>query len=112
MDNQPYRPIYRCTCPACRTQPHSALAGEHTAINRLLATLDEKARRQVAGLLALQHGRGGITRLATITGLSRNTIRRGLHEIQNPVPQLLGRVRRAGGGRKRLEKKANCAERT
>src|SRR5438067_1555941 len=105
MDNQPYRPIYRCACSVCRTQPQSAVAREHTAINRLLATLDEKARRQVAGLLALQQGRGGITRLAAITGLSRNTIRRGQQEIQTPAPDLTGRLRRSGGGRKRLEKK-------
>lgn len=106
MDNQSYRPPHHCTCPVCRTQPHSAVAREHTAINRLLATLDEKTRRQVAGLLALQHGRGGITRLTIITGLSRNTIRRGHQEIQNPPPDLTARLRRAGGGRKRLEKKS------
>jgi DNA-binding phage protein len=98
-------PLYCCPCPVCRTQPESPVAREHAAINHLLATLDEKARRQCAGLLALQQGRGGITRLAEITGLSRNTIRRGHQEIQKPAPALVGRIRQPGGGRKPIEKK-------
>jgi hypothetical protein len=81
------------------------VATEHQAINRLLASLDEKARRQVTGLLALQHGRGGITRLAEITGLSRSTIRRGQQEVQGSLPYLENAIRHPGGGRKRVEKK-------
>src|SRR6266496_646074 len=98
MSDQPQRMVYCCRCACCRQQPQSAVATEHQAINRLLATLDEKARRQVAGLLALRHGRGGITRLATITGLSRNTIRRGQQEVQGSVPYLSSGIRQAGGG--------------
>jgi hypothetical protein len=70
----------------------------------LLASVDEKARRQCAGLLALQQGRGGITRLAAITGLSRNTIRRGQHEIQHPAAASSTSIRHPGGGRKPVEK--------
>jgi hypothetical protein len=98
-------PVYCCPCPVCCTQPESPIAREHAAINQLLATLDEKARRQCAGLLALQHGRGGITRVAQITGLSRNTIRRGHHEIQAGASASTGRIRQPGGGRKAVEKK-------
>jgi DNA-binding phage protein len=86
-------------------QPQSSLAQEHAAINQLLASLDEKARRQCAGLLALQHGRGGITHIAEITGLSRNTIRRGQSEIQYPAATVPKSIRHPGGGRKRIEKK-------
>ena len=99
------QPLYCCPCPVCRTQPESPVAREHAAINQLLATLDEKARRQCAGLVALHHGRGGITRVAEITGLSRNTIRRGQHEIQAPALASAGRIRQPGGGRKPIEKK-------
>lgn len=99
------RPVYCCPCSACSTQPDSSIAREHAAINHLLATLDEKARRQCAGLIALQQGRGGITRVAEITGLSRNTVRRGQHELQHPLPALAGRIRQPGGGRKLIEKK-------
>jgi hypothetical protein len=51
-------------------------AKQHHALKDLVATLDEKSRRLVVGLLAKQQGQGGITRLARITGLSRDTIRR------------------------------------
>jgi len=34
-------------------------------------------RRLLAGFLARQHGRGGITLLAQISGLDRNTVTRG-----------------------------------
>jgi hypothetical protein len=43
--------------------------------------------------------------VAEITGLSRNTVRRGQHEIQEPAPALTGRIRQPGGGRKPIEKK-------
>jgi hypothetical protein len=99
------RPVYCCSCPACRTQPESSIAHEHSAINQLLATLDEKARRQVAGLLALQQGQGGITSIACITGLSRTTVRRGQQELQAPLLAQSRRVRHPGGGRKPIEKK-------
>lgn len=104
MADQPHRTLYGCPCAWCQQQPQSAVATEHQAINRLLATLDEKARRQVAGLLALSHGRGGITRLAEITGLSRTTIRRGQQEVQGATPVSTA-IRQPGGGRKSVEKK-------
>ncbi len=68
--------------------------------------LDERSRRLFAGLLARQLGRGGIQRVWEITGFSRTTIRRGLHECDEAQPVELDRVRRAGGGRKLIEKKA------
>lgn len=105
MAEQPSPPVYGCPCPTCRTQPSSPIAHEHAAINQLLATLDEKARRQVAGLLALRQGQGGITHIALITGLSRNTVRRGQHELHPPLPVQFRRIRQPGGGRKPIEKK-------
>ena len=67
--------------------------------------LDERSRRLFAGLLARQLGRGGITRVHEITGLSRVTIRRGLNECENGQPVDGDRIRRAGGGRIAIEKK-------
>src|SRR5262249_42040948 len=71
----------------------------------LVATLDEKSRRLVVGLLAKQHGWGGIARLARITGLSRDTVRRGQRELAHPDQRVAGRIRRPGGGRQPVEKK-------
>lgn len=97
--------IHRCRCRGCRSRSDSELVAYHRAINRVMAELDERSRRLFAGLLARQRGRGGIQRVAEITGLSRMTIRRGLRESQRRQAGSSDRVRRPGGGRKRVEKK-------
>jgi hypothetical protein len=78
------------------------VAREHQAINRVLATFDEKARRRFAGLVAFQLGRGGVQLAREITGLSRMTIRAGRDEI-NRTDRMPG-VRRSGAGRPAFEK--------
>jgi hypothetical protein len=95
--------IRRCSCPECRREPDGAVAREHRAINRIIACTDERSRRLVAGFLARLHGHGGITRLARITGLDRNTIARGRRELDQADVLPPGRVRRPGGGPKRVE---------
>lgn len=97
------RPLHACSCSACARDPRGTLAAEHRTINRLVALFDEKRRRRFVGFLAHQQGRGGIEQLARITGLSPKTIRRGLREIRGPDPELCERVRRPGGGGKRIE---------
>ena len=97
--------VHCCSCSRCRSQPDGPTAKQHRALNDLVATLDERSRRLVVGLLAKQHGRGGITRFARITGLSRDTIRRGQRELAHPDQRAVGRIRRPGGGRQRVEKK-------
>jgi hypothetical protein len=67
--------------------------------------LDERARRLWAATEARAIGRGGISRVAEATGLSRITIRAGLNELRAAPggdDDLAGRVRRPGGGRKPL----------
>ena len=69
--------------------------------------LDERACRLWAATEARAIGRGGITRVAEATGLSRVTIRAGLHELDRPAPAadrraVTERLRRPGGGRKPL----------
>jgi Rhodopirellula transposase DDE domain len=105
MSRNQRRPIHVCTCPRCLAQPKSAFAEEHRAINRLVATMDEKRRRRFVGFLAQQQGRGGIELLARITGLSHKTIRRGMQENQRPPSGESQRVRCPGGGRKRVEQR-------
>jgi len=96
----------QCACETCQQHPYSAIASEHRAINRLVASLDEKHRRRFVGLLTLQWGRGSIQLLNTITGIDRATIRRGRAEVQRADRQTSGRVRRTGGGRHPIEKKS------
>jgi len=63
--------------------------------------LDEKQRRLMGAVDARVLGRGGVTRVARTTGLSRPTIYRGMEELESGGSDI-GRVRRPGGGRKRL----------
>jgi hypothetical protein len=87
----------------CAHDPESELAKEHRTINHLVALLDEKWRRRFVGFMASRQGRGGIEQFARITGLSPKTIRRGIRENRCPDPDDTHRVRRPGGGRKRIE---------
>jgi len=79
---------------------------EHTITerySRVAGTLDERGRRAVAASEALARGRGGIATVARATGLSRKAISLGVKELRGVVPSAgPGRVRRAGGGRKRI----------
>jgi hypothetical protein len=63
--------------------------------------LTEKQRRLLAGAGARALGRGGGARMARISGLSRPTIYAGVRELDAP-PDPRGRIRRPGGGPKRL----------
>ena len=102
MQKQKKRVLDGCICQACAQHPFGRQAQQHKAINRVLATFDEKSRRRFVGLLALQLGRGGLERAHEITGLSRTTIRVGRAEIRRTDRN--ASVRRAGGGRIAIEK--------
>src|SRR5512135_1934117 len=106
MESKPHhRAVHVCRCPDCQRGRQSDIIEEHRAINQLIAILDEKWRRLFAGFWATVYGRGGIARLAVITGLSRTTIHRGQKEFLQPEGNATSRTRKPGGGRKRIEKK-------
>jgi transposase len=84
--------------------------------------LDEKTRRLMVGAEAQAIGFGGISIVARATGMSRDTISRGVEELEAPAALPASGVRRPGGGRKKtadsdptlkedLEKLINPAER-
>ena len=64
--------------------------------------LDERGRRRFAAAEAKAAGRGGVSLVSRITGVARSTIGRGLAELRGGAVVDGGRVRRPGGGRKRL----------
>jgi Rhodopirellula transposase DDE domain len=68
----------------------------------LLPVLDEKARRLVLGAVARAAGDGGIGAVARVTGASWQTVADGAAELASGDAAPPGRVRRPGGGRKRL----------
>jgi hypothetical protein len=70
----------------------------------LLPRLNERDRRVALAAEARSWGYGGIAAVQRATGVSIPTIRRGISELEaggDPVPA--GRVRAAGGGRKKAE---------
>lgn len=72
----------------------------------LAPALNERSRRRWAAVEARSLGHGGIARVERATGISRSTIVRGLKELEEGGEELEpDRVRRPGGGRKRLEDK-------
>ena len=73
---------------------------------RVLATLNEYQSRLFVAEKALQWGRGGISHLSRLTGMSRVTITQGLNELRGRKKLRAvgeGGVRRPGGGRKKVE---------
>ena len=67
----------------------------------LLPALSERMKRLWAGTEARALGRGGIAVVVRATGLARNTVVRGLKELDEDSPMDPARVRRPGAGRKR-----------
>jgi hypothetical protein len=68
----------------------------------LLPALDEKARRLVLGAVARAAGDGGTGAVAKLAGASWQTVADGAAELASGDVAPAGRVRRAGGGRKKL----------
>ena len=66
----------------------------------LAPELNERARRFWAASEARVLGRGGVAAVARASGISENTIRKGIREIDSGERLADGRVRRRGGGRK------------
>lgn len=72
----------------------------------LVGRINERQLREFAGVEAKVFGRGGVRTVARATGLAINTVRRGLADLANPpAPEASVRVRKAGGGRKKLREK-------
>src|SRR5438067_7738584 len=68
----------------------------------LLPELDEKARRLTLGAVARAAGDGGIGAVAKRTGASWQTVADGAAELESGQFAPQGRVRRPGGGAKKL----------
>ncbi|GLW99408.1 ISAzo13 family transposase [Microtetraspora sp. NBRC 16547] len=70
----------------------------------LLPHLNERQQRLVLAAEARLLGHGGVRAVARAAGVSETTIRNGIFEIEDDQqPLARGRIRRPGGGRKRVE---------
>ena len=80
---------------------HAAIGRSHNAL------IAERSRRLWAATEARAIGWGGVSLVAEATGMARNTIAVGIRELSRRGRRSVldqDRVRRAGGGRKRLTK--------
>jgi hypothetical protein len=73
----------------------------------ILPELDERQRRLLVAMEAVELGYGGVSAVSEITGMSRNTILRGIDDLDvvqksKNKGDVTGRIRKRGGGRKRV----------
>ena len=71
----------------------------------LKKVLDERSRRLLVAAESKAWGQRGVSAVSRATGVSRQVIRQGLAELQQPVVPPPGRIRRPGGGRKKAVEK-------
>jgi len=79
------------------------LTAEERRWVKVLSTLNEAQARWFVADKALDLGRGGVSRLSQVTGMSRMTITKAIKELRGRgvlQPAAMGRVRREGVGRK------------
>jgi transposase len=78
-----------------------AEAGIKVRFETLRPWLDERARRLLAAAESQAIEPGGISAVSRATGVSRRVIRQGMAELKQSAALAPGRIRRAGGGRKK-----------
>ena len=88
-----------------RKKPGPKLLSPYTqeienSIKNIYLQLSEKDRRKYAAIEALKLPRGGIAYLVRLLDCSRNTIMRGINELNSPALGTENRIRRKGAGRK------------
>jgi hypothetical protein len=98
--------IHQCQCEKCRETGDSLEKQLHHQINVVMSRLDEQQKRWYAAVEANHYREKGVPLVSQITGLDEKTIRRGQSELaEDLVTRPRDRVRLAGGGRQKVEKK-------
>ncbi len=68
----------------------------------ILQNSNEMQKRQMAALKALELGWGGVTKVCLMTGMSHNTVDKGIKELKQGNTVKQDRIRKVGGGRKKI----------
>jgi Rhodopirellula transposase DDE domain len=81
------------------------ITAEQSRWLRVLRTFNEAQARLYVADKALDLGRGGISRLSELTGMSRTTITKAIRELESKKKLVAeqGWIRGPGGGRKKVE---------
>lgn len=69
---------------------------------KLISQLDERAKRLFLATRANRLGRHGVRLVAMASGVDRKTIYKGIHDLSATETLQAGRIRNAGGGRRKL----------
>src|ERR1035441_10503083 len=72
--------------------------------------MNELQRRILVAAEARAYGRGGVQTLAQITGMSRQTIYRGLQDLRTKRKKPSGRIRRPDGRKKLRDQQPRLVE--
>ncbi len=80
----------------------SSIPGLKQKFRSIWPLLDERTRRLIAASEAMGLGYGGVSIVRRACGLSRKAIAKGIREIQSGDSPPEGRMRRPGGGRKKI----------
>ena len=103
--------VRQCQCRICHDGSDPEIMEYHHTINLVLSRLTEPQRRWYVATLARGPHALGLRHLARITGLDRNTIRRGCRELTDGFADLPPqRQRRVGGGQPAAEKKTRSSK--
>ena len=98
--------IHHCQCQICQQEKSDQKKEIHSQMNLLLSRLNEQQRRWYVALEAKKMGHGGVKQMSIITGMNPDTIKRGRLELEESLStRPVARVRVAGGGRLKVEKK-------
>ncbi len=80
-----------------KTQPYSSEI--ETGMRKFYSSLSEKDSRRYAAIEAQKLGYGGVTYICRILGCNDGTVRQGISDLEEGLPNE-NRIRKSGGGRK------------
>lgn len=69
---------------------------------KVFSDLNEVQRRRFAAQRALELKWGGVSHVCKLTGMSHHTVKKGIEEITSKKTDVSGRLRKKGGGRKKI----------
>jgi len=75
----------------------------HKIYDKLSPHLNERQKRLLVAIEAESYGRGGVTLVSQLTGVSRSTINIGREELKEEIIFKTDKVRHSGGGRKKIQ---------
>src|SRR5438067_607337 len=74
--------VHQCECSYCQQESDSQFKEQHRLMNLFLSVLEPQQRRLYLAIEAKRLGAEGSKRVSQITGINRESIYRGLKELE------------------------------